>query len=392
MQEAFSMAANSNAAADSDVNLERLQKVQCAQTVEPADTAPLDLIAEVTTRIVERRREGMTKHASEPLVSAAEALALAEAPASITLPLIEAAGLARSLLHRNPSYRCGIINAKSGRCPENCAFCAQSKFHHTDAPEYPLADADRLEAAALKLEREGVKRYGIVTSGRGPSNKDIEALSAALNRMRGKTKIGFCASLGILTDERAHALAEAGFTRYHHNLETSRTYFPKICTTHDYGLDVETIDRAKRAGMSTCSGGLFGLGESWRDRIELALTLSALDVDSIPINFLIAIPGTRLEKAPSLDPATALRIVALMRLINPTKDIVICGGRNQILGDRWETWVYAAGANVVMTGDYLTRPGNAFATDRTAAEILGAEPASGSTTVPDEGAQAAQHS
>lgn len=331
--------------------------VQKTQDAEPAGEAPslrLDL--------------------GRPLVTEEEALLLAEAPAEHTLAILELGGLARALLLPNPSYRCGIINAKSGRCPENCAFCAQSKFHRTNAPEYPMVDAEKLEAAALRLEREGVRRFGIVTSGRGPSNKDIEALASALEGMRGKTRIGFCASLGILNDERAQALAAAGFTRYHHNLETSRTYFPRICSTHDYELDVETVRTAQRAGMSVCSGGLFGLGESWRDRIELAFTLSALKVDSMPINFLIPIPGTRLEKMPPLEPAEALRIIAIMRLVNPLKDIVICGGRNQILGDRWETWVYAAGANVVMTGDYLTRPGNAFEKDRAAAAAIGAEP------------------
>ena len=168
--------------------------VQKTQDAEPAGEAPslrLDL--------------------GRPLVTEEEALLLAEAPAEHTLAILELGGLARALLLPNPSYRCCIINEKSGRCPENCAFCAQSKVLHTNAPEFPMVEAGKLEAAALRLEREGVRRFGIVTSGRGPSNKDIEALASALEGMRGKTRIGFCASLGILNDERAQALAAAGF-------------------------------------------------------------------------------------------------------------------------------------------------------------------------------------
>lgn len=357
-----------------------------ATAFAPESHGPSDApaaVAALLERVLARRREAAAlgsenarrSHLAKPLVTPEEALRLAQLPPGQTLALLEAAGLARTLLHPGTAYRCGILNAKSGRCPENCAFCAQSKHHRTNAPEYPLVESEKLEKAALTLEREGVARFGIVTSGRGPSNKDIEALAAALSKLRGKTRIGFCASLGILNAERARALAQAGFTRYHHNLETSRSYFPKICSTHDYALDVETVRTAKRAGMCTCSGGLFGLGESWRDRIELAYTLSELEVDSIPVNFLIAVPGTPLEKMPPLKPEEALRIIAMLRLINPTKDIVICGGRNHILGDRWEAWVYAAGANVVMTGDYLTRPGNAFETDRLSAAVLGVEAA-----------------
>lgn len=343
------------------------------------------LLADVAERIAARSRAMASVSAGQPLpddlkaplVDAEEALLLAQSGREHTLGLLHLGGLALTLLHPKGAasgFRCGIVNAKSGRCPEDCAFCAQSKFHHTDAPVHDLRDEETLEAAARKLAQAGAERFGIVTSGRGPSNKDVAMLGKALERMRTAVPIGFCASLGILTPDRARALADAGFTRYHHNLETGRSFFPKICSTHDYELDVETVRLAKTAGMSTCSGGLFGLGEGWRDRIELAMTVSGLDVDSIPINFLIAVKGTRLENQPPLDPMTALRIIAVMRLINPTRDIVICGGRNHVLGDRWETWVYAAGANGVMTGDYLTRPGNAMDEDRAAANRIGIEP------------------
>lgn len=332
--------------------------------------------AEIYIRLAERmvsRRRASGADPSAPLVTREEALEIAELPASAHLAVLNLGGMARELFLTRPGFRCGIINAKSGRCPENCAFCAQSRSYRTSAPVYPMADAQKLLEGARKLEEAGAARYGIVTSGRGPSNRDVEALEKAAAEIAARTRIGLCASLGILSRERAERLRRAGFTSYHHNLETGRTFFPKICSTHPYDLDVETVRVAKEAGFRVCSGGLFGLGESWADRIELAFELSDLKVDSIPVNFLIPIPGTPLENRPLLEPMEALRIVALLRLVHPTKDIIICGGRSKILGESWQSWVYAAGANAVMTGDYLTQKGNAFEKDRALVEALGAE-------------------
>lgn len=311
--------------------------------------------------------------AAAPLLTREEALSLAALPVSERLGAVELGGLTCSLFAGRP-FRCGIINAKSGRCPENCAFCAQSKHYATAAPVYGLADEKKLEAAAKRLAEAGASRFGVVASGRGPNNKEIAALAEAAPRVAEASGIALCASLGLLTRERAEALRAAGFTSYHHNLETSRRFFPKICTTHPYELDVETVRTAKAAGFRVCSGGLFGLGEDWTDRIDLALELSALEVDSIPVNFLIPIAGTPLEARPFLEPLDALLIVALVRLLNPTKDVIICGGREKILG-RWRDWCWAAGANAVMTGDYLTQKGSAMAEDQTAAEALGLEAA-----------------
>ncbi len=211
-----------------------------------------------------------------------------------------------------------------------------------------------------------------MTSGRGPSNRDADALEKAAAAIRAEVEIGICALLGILSVERAKRLRAAGFTSCRHNLEASRSVFPKICTTHPYDLDVEAVKIAKAEGFRVCSGGLFGLGEEWTHRVELAFEISLLDADSIPINFLIAISGTPLEGELPLSPMTALRIVALMRLLNSTKDIIICGGRAKVLKS-WQAWCCAAGANAVMTGGYLTQKGGVFEADIEAVGTLGVE-------------------
>ena len=268
------------------------------------------------------------------------------------------------------AFTCGIINAKSGRCPENCAFCAQSAHHQTDSPVYPLYDTDTLLRRAEELAANNVDRFGIVTSGTAPSDRDFDALCESALRIGREVKIGLCASLGLLTPERAARLREAGFTSYHHNLETSASHFPSICTTHAYEQDLETVRVARSAGFRVCSCGIFGLGETWEQRIELSQTLTDLGVDSLPLNFLNPIPGTPLGDSPLLPPSEALRVVALMRLLHPEQDVLICGGRSKTFG-QWQSWVFAAGANGVMTGNYLTTKGCAFCDDAEMYEVLG---------------------
>lgn len=304
----------------------------------------------------------------EPLLSPSEALRLAHLPASATLDILSVAGLARAARKPAATFTCGIINAKSGRCPENCAFCAQSAHYRTDAPVYPLHDAETLLRRAEELAEANVDRFGIVTSGTALSGRDLDELCEAAARIRREVPISLCASLGLLTPERAVRLREAGFTSYHHNLETSASHFPAICTTHDYEQDLETVRVAKAAGFRVCSCGIFGLGETWEQRIELARTLEELGVDSLPLNFLNPIPGTPLGDSPLLPPAEALRTVALMRLLHPARDVLICGGRAKTFGN-WQSWVFAAGANGIMTGNYLTTKGCAFCDD---AEMLAA--------------------
>lgn len=252
---------------------------------------------------------------------------------------------------------CSIINAKSGRCPENCAFCAQSAWHKTNSQVYALVDEDEIVRHAMKAEQDRAHCYGIVTSGTGiRPGEELELLCRALRRIRNETAIAPSCSLGILDDETAMLLKEAGMATYHHNLETSRSFFPHICTTHDYERDVETVRAVKRAGLKACCGGIFGLGENFAHRIELAETLRELDVDTVPINFLNPVEGTRLAGADFLTPMECLKIIAIYRFMLPDKNLTICGGREKNLRDL-QSWIFLAGANGMMTGNYLTTLG-----------------------------------
>ncbi len=252
---------------------------------------------------------------------------------------------------------CSIINAKSGRCAENCSFCAQSAHHQTSAPVYPLKPLEELVAGAHKAQAEGSHCYGIVTSGtRIRPGEELERILAALRIIRQTTDIDPSASLGILDAETASALADAGCVTYHHNLETARSFFPQICTTHNYEEDVDTVRLAKKVGMKVCCGGIFGLGESLEQRAELAFTLKELDVDSVPLNFLNPIAGTPLERQEDLTPLDCLRIIALFRYLLPEKRISVCGGREKNLRD-FQSWIFMAGASGTMVGNYLTTSG-----------------------------------
>ena len=269
---------------------------------------------------------------------------------------------------------CSIVNAKSGLCKEDCSFCAQSIKYPTDVSEYPMASPEELVEAAEKAASAGAREFSIVTSGTGvEKEKDLAALTAAIKAMKGAVPMERCASLGILKRETLKKLKEAGLESYHHNLETGRSFFPKICTTHSYDDDVAVVKAAKEEGFYVCSGGIFGLGEKWAHRVELAATLKELDVDSVPINFLNPRPGTPLEKAKHLTPLACLRIIALVRLMMPTKDIVVCGGRPEALREL-QPLIFAAGANGMMIGDYLTTPGRDTKADLQMITDLGLKP------------------
>lgn len=258
---------------------------------------------------------------------------------------------------------CSIINAKSGRCPENCAFCAQSSHHASNVPVFPLKSLEEIVGGAQQAAKAGSHCYGIVTSGtRVKAGEEFERILAALREIGATTTIDPSASLGILDATNARALATAGCVTYHHNLETARSFFPQICTTHDYEEDVETVRIAKAAGMKVCCGGIFGLGESLEQRVELCLTLRELDVDSIPLNFLTPIAGTPLADQHQLTPLDCLRIVALFRIIHPKKRLSVCGGREVNLRD-FQSWIFMAGASGTMIGNYLTTSGRDRAAD-----------------------------
>jgi biotin synthase len=261
-------------------------------------------------------------------------------------------------------FLCSIINAKSGRCAENCAFCAQSAHHDTGVPVYALVDEDEMVRCAALAEQNGAGCYGIVTSGTSiKSAEELERVCRTVTRIKNETGISPSCSLGILDQETALRLKNAGMETYHHNLETARSFFPQICTTHSYEEDVATIRAAKSVGLRVCCGGIFGLGESFAQRIEMALTLRELDVDSIPLNFLNPVAGTRLEHADYLTPLECLTIISVYRFLLPGKRLSVCGGREKNLREL-QSWMFLAGANGTMTGNYLTTPGRPPELDR----------------------------
>lgn len=270
---------------------------------------------------------------------------------------------------------CAIINAKSGGCEEDCAFCAQSSHYKTKVHVYPLVSNAKIVESAKKAKSDGAIEFSIVTSGYSiETTEEIKKLAFAISEMKKATGMGACASLGILSETTLKKLKEAGLNHYHHNLETARSYFPEICTTHDYDDDIKAVLNAKKCGLKVCCGGIFGLGESIEQRVELLMTLKELDVDSVPINFLNPIPGTPLEGKNHLTPMECLKIIALARVLLPDKDIVICGGREVNLRDL-QPMMFFAGANGTMTGDYLTTRGRPSEEDLRMIESCGLEPA-----------------
>lgn len=257
----------------------------------------------------------------------------------------------------NTVFLCSIINAKSGLCPEDCAFCAQSAHHNTGVQVYPLVEEDEMVSCASMAEKNGAGCFGIVTSGTGVNKaEELDRVCRTVKRIKSETGISPSCSLGIIDQETAVRLKNSGMETYHHNIETSRSFFPQICTTHNYEDDLATIRAAKAAGLRVCCGGIFGLGESYSERIEMALTLRELDVDSIPLNFLNPVSGTRLEKADDLTPLECLTIISIYRFMLPTKRLSVCGGREKNLREL-QSWIFLAGANGTMTGNYLTTPG-----------------------------------
>ncbi len=308
-------------------------------------------IAEVTERIIGGGE-----------VTVSEAQRLIGADGSDSMALFLGATRIRERFLGSDVHLCAIINAKSGRCPENCAFCAQSAHYTTSAPVYPLLDEERIVGEARVAQENGSSCYGIVTSGSTVEGEELKQICGALRRIREETAIAPACSLGIITEETARTLKEAGMKTYHHNLETARSFFSNVCTTHEYDEDIATIRAVKKAGLRVCSGGIFGLGESPAQRVELAFTLRELDVESIPLNFLNPIPGTPLENAELITPQECLKAIALFRFINPAKEISVCGGREQNLRDL-QSWIFFAGASGTMTGNYLTTTGRAAAED-----------------------------
>lgn len=269
----------------------------------------------------------------------------------------------QSTFHRRTIEFCAIINAKSGSCPNDCFFCAQSIQSRAPITEYPLRSPKDLLAAAAKAERAGAHRFSIVTSGAKLSGKEFSSACETIRLIRETTSLLPCASLGSISAEEALQLRKAGLVRYHHNLETSPRFYPLICTTQDYEERIATVTAAKEAGLELCVGGILGLGEEEEDWLHFIGELSSLRPDSIPLNFLDPRPGTRLESQPLLGPEKALLAVALFRILLPRAIIRLAGGRQKTLG-HLEARAVKAGVNAVMIGDYLTTKGSDIDADK----------------------------
>ncbi|WP_028575745.1 biotin synthase BioB [Desulfonatronovibrio hydrogenovorans] len=294
-------------------------------------------------------------------------------PYTETISLLPGTDLIRQTYFGRKVSLCTITNAKSGKCSEDCSFCAQSAHHGCVVDEYPLKKAGELAETGKALRGSGINRFSMVTSGKGLSSHEIQTVGRAVRDLNA-SGIRTCASLGVLKSVDLDYLKQSGLERYHHNLETAPSLFPRICTTHDFAQRVDTVAYARRAGLSVCSGGVFGIGETDAQVAELAMVLKDLDVDAVPVNFLIPIPGTPLENVPGLTPLRCLKIISILRFLLPDKEIIVCGGRMQNLRDL-HPLIFMAGASGIMTGNYLTREGRSLEEDLRLIRDMGLEPA-----------------
>ncbi|MEG6589681.1 biotin synthase BioB [Paenibacillus barengoltzii] len=311
------------------------------------------------------------KALSGAVLTLEEGVSVLQANNDQLLPLMKAAYRVRRHYYGNKVKLNMIINAKSGLCPEDCGYCSQSLVSTASIPKYPLLDRETLVAGAREALQRKAGTYCIVASGRGPTDKELEQVVEAVAEIRATMPLKICACLGILREEQAEKLREAGVHRYNHNLNTSRANYPSITTTHTYDQRVATVETARAHGMSPCSGVIIGMGESDEEIVEMALALRELDADSIPINFLNAIPGTPLEHSERVPALKALKVLALFRFICPTKEIRVAGGREISLRTLQPLSLYAA--NSIFVGDYMTTRGQDVTLDHQMIEDLGFE-------------------
>ena len=269
---------------------------------------------------------------------------------------------------------CSIVNAKSGRCVEDCSFCAQSSSFQTDAPETELMSVDEMVAAAKEAEAFGANEFSIVASGtKMDDRKELDKVIAAVRRIKAETKLETCCSLGLMELDDLKELKAAGLDRCHHNLETAASFFNKIVTTHTYEDEVKAVQNAKEAGLQVCVGGIFGMGETFAQRVELAFSIRDLGTQSLPINFLKPIDGTGLDHLETIEYYDALKTIALLRLVLPKIDLFVCGGREEVMTDKQEQ-LFSAGANGILGGNYLTTKGQDPKRDIEMIQSLGLRP------------------
>ncbi len=265
---------------------------------------------------------------------------------------------------------CSIMNARSGACSEDCAFCAQSAHHTTTTGVYGMQATDKIVSTYSEASAFPIDRFGVVTAGEGLTGADIDSLCEAI-RSGKKNDTEWCASLGLLSESDLQKLIDAGMSRFHHNLETARSFFPNICTTHQYEERIAMVRQVKNAGLSICSGGILGMGESLEQRYEFAKILYDEQVDAIPMNFLVPVKGTRMENMPIMTPVEILLSIVMFRFVNPRAEIKIAAGRLHLRD--MQSMIFAAGATGMMIGEYLTVAGRDTASDIQMLEDLGIE-------------------
>lgn len=303
------------------------------------------------------------------------------------LLLCEAADRVRHSCCGDTVDLCSIVNIKSGNCSENCSFCAQSAHHPgQDSPIYGLKPQAEILAQAKAAEAAGARRFCLVSQGRGPKyggsqSKEFEQILDTVRAVIEQTSIKPCCALGEVTPEQAQALKDAGVTRYNHNLESAENFFEQVATTHTWHDRVETIKNLKAAGIQACTGGILGMGESWADRVDLALTLRELEVESVPLNLLNARPGTPMGDRPRLDPYEALKAIAIIRLILPQQILRYAGGREVVMGEL-QALGLKAGINAMLVGHYLTTLGQPPEKDQAMLAKLGLQ--GGEAPIPGE--------
>jgi biotin synthase len=290
-----------------------------------------------------------------------EARAVLHSPDDELLAVLDGAFRLRSRHHGREVRLHVLQNAKRGRCSEDCAFCSQSSRHETGLDSYRMQTVEELVEGARKAHAMGAVKYCMVTATRGPSQRDLDTVCEAVRRIKAEMTINVCTSLGLLKDGQAEQLAAAGVTRFNHNLESSERFYGELCSTHTWEERVATVRRARAAGLEACCGGIMGMGEAEDDRLELAFTLRALEVESIPVNFLDPRPGTPLGDRARLSPQDCLRLLCMFRYVNPTRDIRVAGGREVNLRSMQALALWPA--NSLFVNGYLTTDGAGYEHD-----------------------------
>ncbi len=303
-------------------------------------------------------------------VSREEAIALMRTPDIDSL--CEAADRICKAFHSNKFDSCSIVNARSGMCGEDCKWCAQTRHHDTGCVTYNFLDEEKTMEAARLNEETGIRRFSLVTSGRGVSDRDLDAFIKIIERLKKETNLHLCVSMGLLSEPQLKRLKEAGIERYHCNMETSENMWPKLVTTHSQADKRRTIEAARRQGMAICSGGIIGMGESDEDRIDFAIMLRDMDVDSVPMNILNPIKGTPLQDTPLIDEDDIVRCAAVWRFILPRQVIRFAGGRNRLSKQNMKR-IFTGGVNGAIMGDMLTTIGNTVREDLEMISSVGLE-------------------